>query len=305
MKKPSINPFRFLFIVSLFAVTSIILSACSKYNDKVTPTSAAKTPAMENDAYAKLSQANFGSLDCSTLNENALNTKYRNKTIAKYGAATGPWYDGLVAAYKSNPNAYSFNPAYAKIYNYKSQITSAIQKGAKDLALSYCTDNTPGCNAQIFWSSYLKDAIDVYLNPIKTAVANDGTLTSLEKGVLNAVIQAYYDNFDEATNYYATDGKSCFPDPSWYGYDSYQADFWGGMGKVIRKIINIAATIVTEIVNNAVYGAVLGLIVGVPFAGVGTLAAGAGGAVIGGFAGLVVGINRCIKGDYVCLVSCI
>lgn len=218
---------------------------------------------------------------------------------------TGSWYDGLVAAYKSNPTAYSVNPAYSKIYNYKSQIIMAIQKGAKDLALSYCTDNTPGCNAQIFWSSYLKDAIDVYLNPIKTAITNDGTLTSLEKGVLNAVIQAYYDNFDEATNYYATDGKSCFPNPSWYVYDSYQADFWGGMGKVIRKIINIAATIVTEVVNNAVYGAVLGLIVGVPFAGVGTLAAGAGGAAIGGFAGLVAGIDRCIKGNYVCLVSCI
>jgi hypothetical protein len=237
------------------------------------------------------------------LNENALNTKYRSKAIAKYGAVTGSWYDGLVAAYKSNPTAYSVNPAYSKIYNYKSQIIMAIQKGAKDLALSYCTDNTPGCNAQIFWSSYLKDAIDVYLNPIKTAITNDGTLTSLEKGVLNAVIQAYYDNFDEATNYYATDGKSCFPNPSWYVYDSYQADFWGGMGKVIRKIINIAATIVTEVVNNAVYGAVLGLIVGVPFAGVGTLAAGA--AAIGGFAGLVAGIDRCIKGNYVCLVSCI
>ncbi|ACT95274.1 hypothetical protein Dfer_4071 [Dyadobacter fermentans DSM 18053] len=91
---------------------------------------------MKNDAYAKLAQANFGSLDCSTLNENALNTKYRNKAIAKYGAATGPWFDGLVAAYKINPNAYALNPAYSKIYNYKSQITTAIQKGAKDLALS-------------------------------------------------------------------------------------------------------------------------------------------------------------------------
>jgi hypothetical protein len=303
MKKSNTNPYRLLFTVFFFSAASIIISSCSKYNDDVSPSSTAKTPAVAADAYAKMSDNNFGSLDCSTLNEIALNTKYRNKAIAKYGAATGPWYDGVVAAYKANPNQYSLNQAYSKIYNYKYQITSAIQKGAKDLALTYCTDNTPGCNAQIFWSSYLKDAIDVYLNPIKTAITNDATLTVLEKGILNAAIQAYYDNFDEATNYYATDGKSCFPDP--YGDDSYQVDFWGGLGKTIRKIINIAATIVTEIVNNAVYGAIMGLIIGVPFAGVGTLAAGVGGAVIGGFAGLVAGIDRCIKGNYVCLVSCI
>lgn len=305
MKKARVDPFRLLLAVFVFFAASVIISSCRKYSDEVTPSYTAKTPKVANDAYAKLSYDNIGSLDCSTLNEIALNTKYRNKAIAKYGAATGPWYDGLAAAYKANPYQYSLNQAYSKIYNYKYQITSAIQKGAKDLALTYCTDNTPGCNAQIFWSSYLKDAIDVYLNPIKTAITNDGTLTALEKGILNAVVQAYYDNFDEATNYYATDGKSCFPDPLWYGEDSYQEDFWGGMGKVIRKIINIAATIVTEIVNNAVYGAVAGLIIGVPFAGVGTLAAGAGGAVIGGFAGLVAGIDRCIKGNYVCLVSCI
>lgn len=306
MKKSNTDPFRLLLAVFVFFATSVIISSCSKYNDEVSPLSTLKMPVAANDAFAKLSYDVFGALDCSTLNENALNIKYRTKTIAKYGAATGPWYDGLAAAYKSNPNAYSLNPAYSKIYNYKSQITSAIQKGAKDLALSYCTDNTPGCNAQIFWSSYLKDAIDMYLNPVKTAISNDGTLTVLEKGILNAVIQTYYDNFDEATNYYATDGKFCFPDPSWYGGDgSYQADFFGGLGKVIRRIINIAATIVTEVVSNAIYGAVMGLIVGVPFAGVGTLAASAGGAVIGGFAGLVAGIDRCIKGNYVCLVSCI
>ncbi|WP_041735348.1 hypothetical protein [Dyadobacter fermentans] len=119
------------------------------------------------------------------------------------------------------------------------------------------------------------------------------------------MIQAYYDSFDETTNYYATDGKFCFPDPSWHGYDSYQADFWGGLGKVIRKIINIAATMLTEIVENSVYGALLGLIGGVPFAGVGTLLAAAGGAAIGSFAGTIAGINRCMNGGYVCLVSCI
>lgn len=306
MKKLNTNPLHFLLVVFAFCTLSIIISSCGKYNDEVSPLSNSRTPEVENDAFAKLSYDNIGALDCSTLNENALNSKYRTKTIAKYGVAAGPWYDGLAAAYKSNPNAYSLNAAYSKIYNYKSQITTAIQKGAKDLLNSYCTDNTVGCNTQIFWRSYLKDAIDVYLNPVKTAISNDGTLTVLEKGILNAVIQTYYDNFDEAANYYATDGKFCFPDPSWYGYgDSYQADFWGGMGKVIRKIINIAATIVTEVVTNAVYGAVMGLIIGVPFAGVGTLAAGAGGAVIGGFAGLVAGIDRCIKGNYVCLVSCI
>lgn len=305
MKNLNTNPLRVLWIVLLFSACSVVISSCAEYNEEVTPSSAPKSPQAVSDAYAKLSYDNIGSLDCSTLNENALNTKYRNKAIAKYGAATGPWYDGLVASYKANPNQYSLNQAYAKIYNYKYQITSAIQKGAKDLALTYCTDNTPGCNAQIFWSSYLKDAIDVYLNPIKTAITNDGSLTALEKGILNAVIQTYYDNFDEATNYYATDGKSCFPDPSWYGGDSYQPDFWGGMGKVIRKIINISATIVTEIVEHAVFGALYGAILGAPFAGIGTIPAAAGGAAVFGFIGLIAGIDRCMKGGYVCLVSCI
>lgn len=299
------NALHLLFTVFAFFCSTILISSCSRYKEDVSPSTRLNASEAANDAYAKLSNDAFGSLDCSTLNESALNTKYRAKAVAKYGAASGQWYDGVAAAYKSNPNAYSFNPAYSKIYNYKSQIILAIQKGAKDLALSYCTTNTPACNAQIFWSSYLKDAIDVYLNPIKTAISNDGTLTALEKGILNAVVQTYYDNFDEATDYYATDGKFCFPDPSWYAVGANQAEFFGGLGKVIRKIINIAATIVTEVVNNATYGAVMGLIVGVPFAGVGTLAAGAGGAVIGGFAGLVAGIDRCIKGNYVCLVSCI
>ncbi|GGM73310.1 hypothetical protein GCM10010967_01070 [Dyadobacter beijingensis] len=253
-----------------------------------------------------MSNDNIGSLDCSTLNENALNNKYRAKTVAQYGAAGGTWYDNLVASYKSNPNAYAFNPAYSKIFNYKSQIIQAIQKGAKDLFNSYCIDNTPGCNAQIFWSSYLKDAIDVYLNPIKTNISNNGTLTAIEKGVLNAAIQAYYDNFDEATNYYATDGKSCFPDPIWSGGDSsYQADLFGGLGKVIRKIINIAATIVTEVVEKSVYGALTGLILGAPIAGIGTVPAAIFGAGFGGFLGLVAGVDRCVKGGYVCLVSSI
>lgn len=304
MKRVNINPLRFLMVVFAFCTTSVIISSCGKHNAEVPPSSFVKTPKVPSDAYAKLSYDNFGSLDCSTLNESALHNKYRNKAIAKYGAAAGPWYDNLVAAYKSNPNAYSLNPAYSKIYNYKNQITLAIQKGAKDLVLSYCTDNTPACNAQIFWSSYLKDAIDVYLNPIKTAISNDGTLTALEKGILNAVIQTYYDNFDEATDYYATDGKFCFPDPSWYG-GTNQAEFFGGLGKIIRKIINIAATIVTEVVEKAVYGALTGLILGAPIAGIGTVPAAAFGAVIGGFLGLVAGVDRCVKGGYVCLVSCI
>lgn len=77
------------------------------------------------------------------------------------------------------------------------------------------------------------------------------------------------------------------------------------MGKVIRKIINIAATMVTEVVEHAVYGALLGLIAGVPFAAIGTLPAAIGGAAVGGFVGTIAGINRCMKGGYVCLVSCI
>lgn len=306
MKRPVSSPVRVLAIVIAFLTLSIISSSCGKYNDDMSVQPNLKSPMSERDASAKMSSNPIGSFDCSTLTESALNNKYRAKAVAKYGAATGPWYDGLFAAHKSNPNAYSLNPAYAKIYNYKSQITLAIRNGSKDLLNSYCIDNSVGCNTQIFWSSYLKDAIDVYLNPIKSAISNDATLTAIEKGILNAVIQAYYDNFEDAVTYYATDGRSCFPDPSWYGSsNAYQADFFGGMGKIIRKIINIAATIITEVVENAVYGALMGLIVGVPFAGVGTLAAGAGGAVIGGFAGLVVGIDRCMKGNFVCLVSCI
>ncbi|SDG38862.1 hypothetical protein SAMN04487996_11856 [Dyadobacter soli] len=176
MKELNTNSYRLLFTVFLFCAASIIISSCSKYNDDVSPSTTAKTPAMATDAYAKMSGNNFGSLDCSTLNENALNTKYRNKAIAKYGAATGPWYDGLAASYKANPNQFSLNQAYAKIYNYKHQIT---------------------------------------------------------------------------------------------------------------------------------YGALLGLIAGVPFAAIGTLPAAIGGAAVGGFVGTVAGINRCMKGGYVCLVSCI
>jgi hypothetical protein len=164
--------------VFAFFAASIIISSCSKYNEEISPSSHFKTLEVVGDANAKLSSAALGTFDCSTLNQSTLTNKYRAKTISIYGADMGQWHNGLANSYKSNPGMFSLNPAYLKVYNYKSQIIMAIQKGAKDLASSYCTANTPACNAQIYWSSYLKDAINVYLNPVKAAISNDGTLSS-------------------------------------------------------------------------------------------------------------------------------
>jgi hypothetical protein len=75
-----------------------------------------------------------------------------------------------------------------------------------------------------------------------------------------------------------------------------QANFLAGLGKAIRKAINIAGD---RNCGVALYGAIL-----VPFAAV-TVPAAAAGAVVGGFIGLIAGIDRCMKGNYVCLFSCI
>ena len=79
MKKSDIHPFHFLLTVFAFCVASVIIYSCSKYNDEMSPSPTAKTPKVAHDAYAKLSYDNIGALDCSTLNESALNNKYRAK----------------------------------------------------------------------------------------------------------------------------------------------------------------------------------------------------------------------------------
>jgi hypothetical protein len=294
------HPFRVLLVVFFYCFASIIISSCSQFDNEITPDANIADAQMPVDAYSRTA-----SVDCSTLNETSINTKYRNQLISTYGSAIGPWYDSMKAGMAANPNAYSLNPTYVRIYTYLNSIKNAIRSGSADLAASYCIENTLGCNTQVFWTSYLKDAIDVYLNPIKSSILGDGSLTSLDRDVLNNVIQAYYDQHEEASGEYGINARGCFPNPSWYtlGTSGGVTTFglFAGIGKAIRKTINIAATILTEVVERAAWGAIWGAILGAPF---GVSAPGVVvGAICGGVVGIAYGVNRCINGGYVCIVG--
>jgi len=245
--------------------------------------------------------------DCSILNQSNQNTIQRNYVVGIYGAAGGTRYDQSIAAYTANPNQYVNN--YANIYAYKSQIQQAILSGAIAYSNKFCiSDQALQCLGQVS-AAEMKNAIAVYLDPVISSFQSNSQLTAFDKNVLNSVIQTYNNRFVEIFENYADAGRNCFANPTWYGSSNLAGDTANSIamfgffrpGKILKKIINIAATILTEVVVQAVYMSIYGGLAGVL---IGNPAAGwIVGSVIGGAYGIITGVNRCIQGKYVCIVS--
>lgn len=285
---------RFIANILFFCTVSAIISSCSKYNESVSPALNYTSTEMQEDN-ARINSA------CDPFTTSTQNTIQRSKVVSLYGLAGGTRYDQVKASYVSNPNQYL--NTYTLIYVYKNQIQNAIISGAANYASKFCNDGI-ACLGQ-YSGAELKSKISLVLNPIITNIQNDGQLTALDKNILNSVIQTYNDNFDNIFDNYANAGYDCFPNPSWYPSGVIKGGTtlfgWSKLGKIIKKIVNIAATILTELVEGAVYGSVQGALAGV-LAG-NPLAGWAVGAVIGAGIGIVNGVNRSISGGYVCLIG--
>lgn len=296
------NPVRVLVTILVFCFCSIVISSCSNYNDDPTPSVKANSQETSKDAFSRLSAMDE---TCPTME--SASWDYRMQLISTYGSSAGTWYDDLQAELLANSSIYMTDPAYTKIFNYYSQIEAAIKNGSKDLLQTYCTANTTACNSQTYSTSMLSAAIAVYLNPVKTLINNDSSLTTNERRILNEAILAYENLFEQVTTDYGIDVVDCYANPAWWNSTSagggmQTSGFFSGLGKVIRKIINGHATVLTKLVKGAIQGAIYGLGVGAPF---GMAIDGLKfGALCGAGVGFVNGIHDCINGNYICLVSC-
>jgi hypothetical protein len=291
------NTVRFIATILFFCAVSVIIASCNKYNESVSPALNYMSAEMQEDN-ARINSA------CDPFTTSTQNTIQRNKVVSLYGLAGGTRYDQVKASYVSNPNQYV--NTYTRIYAYKNQIQNAIISGAANYASKFCNEGI-ACLGQ-YSGAELKSKISLFLNPIITNIQNDGQLTDLDKNILNSIIQAYNDNFDNVFDNYANAGYDCFPNPGWYpsgvvkgGMKNVALFGWSKLGKIIKKIVNIAATILTELVEGAVYGSVQGALVGVLVGN--PLAGWVVGAVIGAGIGIVNGVNRSMSGGYVCLIG--
>ena len=299
------SPIALLTTFFTMLALSIFFNACNRMTGEIEPQNT-KSSVAQKDSYARMS-----AYSCSQFIEPQVSQTQRSRMVSQYGADGGTNFDIAASAAPNLTTAY-VNNLGSIVYNYMNQITNAIQNGAGDYANTFCDF----CS-QTYSSYSLYSSINNYLASIRSNIQSDPALTVTQRDALVNVLSAYDSNFHYISGL-IEDNNDCFEDPNWYSSNRaggaiikggggmvIQSGFLSGLGRTLKKIVNIVATIVVTMAQFAfilaAYGYVIGSFVPMPGAPVTGIAVGA---IAGGFVGLLFGIGRCINGDYVCIFSC-
>jgi hypothetical protein len=276
-------------------VLSISFNACNRMSGDIEPQNS-KSSVARKDSYSRLASG------CSDLNDPVLTQTQRDRAVVAFGSAGGTAFDGAKAALPSLDDTY-INNYSSLVFNYMNQITTAIRNGASDYAYTICVSVIPACpGLNVYISTSLKSYIDNYLNPIKSSIQTNSSLTSQQRDVLQNAIAAFESNFEYVSSMIESQ-YDCFPNPSWYGGYGPMVQPMGvlfGIGKVLRKVVNIVSTVVTHVFETAlrvaVWGALGAIILGIP--GSPLLI----GAILGGLIGISNGVTAVLQGKYICII---
>jgi len=249
----------------------------------------------------------LNSADCGSFYNPVLNQSQRDRAVALYGAAGGTAFDSCLGANLSSSYVSNYS---SLVFSYMNQITIDITNGATAYANTFCIRVIPACtNINVYLSTAFKSHIDGYLAPIRTSVQSDPALTTEQRSVVQNALSAFDDNFEYISSQIEgsdpVNGRSgCFPNPAWYGGGSMiqPMGVLFGIGKVLRKVVNIVATIAIRVVEDTFKFGIWGILVATPFEEILGVPALVAGAVIGSIIGFANGVTAVLQGNYICIL---
>lgn len=296
------SPITLLTAFFTLLALSISFNACNRMSGDIEPQNS-KSSVAKKDSYARMSTTN-----CSQFIESQMSQTQRGRAINLMGVDGGTNFDIAVNAAPNLTTSYVNNMG-SIVYSYMEQITNAIRDGAADYTNTFCDVCT-----QTYSSYSLYSSINNYLGPIRGSIQSNSSLTTPQRDVLLKALSAYDDNFHYISGL-IEENSDCFEDPYWYNNNKsagsliisgggivVQRGFFSGLGKTLKKIVNITATVLIPVLKYALIFAAYGYMVAsfvVPPAFVTGLAVGA---AIGGLIGIIEGFNECFNGQYVCII---
>lgn len=295
------SPIALLTTFFTMLALSIFFNACNRMTGDIEPQNS-KSPVAQKDSYARLSTA-----DCSSFYNPVLNQSQRDRAVALYGAAGGTAFDSCLGANLGSNYVSNYS---SLVFSYMNQITIAITNGATAYANTICVSVIPACTGiNVYLSSAFKSHIDGYLAPIRTSVQSDPALTTEQRSVIQNALSALDSNFEYVSSQIEGSDlingmSSCFPNPAWYGGGLMMQPMGVlfGIGKVLRKVVNIVATVVIRVVEDAFKFGVWGALVATPFLAILGVPALVAGVAIGALIGFTNGVTAVLQGNYTCIL---